>query len=139
MSHAVEGDRGLGAGILACRTHSDNAPTDGRRESLDADDDREDDQDDRKGLVVVQELYGGGEFDADAALPSFVATTLFALEGATRSAVVLGLVGAGGIGIELSVSMQLLRYDEALTIIIVIFLVVVGVERISAAIRRRVI
>lgn len=74
-----------------------------------------------------------------AALPSFVATTLFELEGATRSAVVLGLVGAGGIGIELSVSMQTLRYDEALTIILVIFAAVVGVERVSAAVRRRVI
>jgi phosphonate transport system permease protein len=74
-----------------------------------------------------------------AALPSFVATTLFALEGATRSAVVLGLVGAGGIGIELSTSIQLLNYDEALTIILIIFAVIVGVERLSATIRRRVI
>jgi phosphonate transport system permease protein len=74
-----------------------------------------------------------------AALPSFVATTLFALEGSTRSAVVLGLVGAGGIGIELAVSMQLLRYDEACTIILVIFAVVIAVEQLSAAIRRRVI
>jgi len=72
-----------------------------------------------------------------AAFPSFVATSLFALESGTRSAVVLGLVGAGGIGFELSTSMQLLRYDEALTIILVVFLVVVGVERISAAVRRR--
>ncbi len=74
-----------------------------------------------------------------AAFPSFVATTLFALESATRSAVVLGLVGAGGIGVELTTSMELMRYDEALTIIIVIFLVVVAVERTSAAIRRRII
>jgi phosphonate transport system permease protein len=72
-------------------------------------------------------------------LPSFVATTLFALESSTRSSVVLGLVGAGGIGIELSVSMQLLRYDEALTIILAIFVVVLAVERVSSAIRRRLI
>lgn len=73
-----------------------------------------------------------------AAFPSFVATTMFALELATRSAVVLGLVGAGGIGVELSTSMQLLRYDEALTIILVIFAVVIAVERLASAIRRRV-
>jgi phosphonate transport system permease protein len=72
-----------------------------------------------------------------AAFPSFVATTLFALESATRSAVVLGLVGAGGIGIELTASMELFRFDEAFTIVLVIFAVVVAVERISAAIRRR--
>lgn len=74
-----------------------------------------------------------------AAFPSFVATTLFALELATRSAVVLGLVGAGGIGVELATSMQLLRFDEALTIILVIFAVVVAVGRVSAEIRRRMI
>lgn len=74
-----------------------------------------------------------------AAFPSFVATTTYALEGAIRSAVVLGLVGAGGIGVELSVSMQLYRYDEALTIILIIFAVVITVERLSAALRRRVI
>ncbi|MEM8717567.1 MAG: phosphonate ABC transporter, permease protein PhnE, partial [Cyanobacteria bacterium P01_G01_bin.4] len=48
-------------------------------------------------------------------------------------------VGAGGIGVELQTSMQLLRYDEALTIILVIFAVVTAVERLSAAIRRAVI
>lgn len=72
-------------------------------------------------------------------LPSFVATSMFALESSTRSSVVLGLVGAGGIGIELTVSMQLLRYDEALTIIIAVFGVVVAVERLSSVIRRKLI
>jgi phosphonate transport system permease protein len=76
---------------------------------------------------------------APAALPSFVATTLFSLEGSVRSAVVLGLVGAGGIGIELATAMQLLRYEEAATIILIIFAVVIGVERVSAAIRLRVL
>jgi phosphonate transport system permease protein len=72
-------------------------------------------------------------------LPSIVATSMFALEQATRSSVVLGLVGAGGIGVELSVSMTLMRYDEALMIILAIFVVVVIVERLSAAIRRRIL
>lgn len=73
------------------------------------------------------------------ALPSFVASTLFALEASVRSAVVLGLVGAGGIGVELSTSMQLLRYDEALMVIIVIFVVVLLVEQVSSLIRRKII
>lgn len=72
-------------------------------------------------------------------LPSFVGTSMFALESAVRSSVTIGLVGAGGIGIELSVSMSLLRYDEALTIILAIFVVVLGVERLSAALRRRIL
>jgi phosphonate transport system permease protein len=72
-------------------------------------------------------------------LPSFAGTSMFALESAVRSSVTIGLVGAGGIGIELSTSMSLLRYDEALTIILAIFVVVLGVERFSAALRRRVL
>lgn len=71
--------------------------------------------------------------------PSFVATSLFSVEKAVRSAVVLGLVGAGGIGVELSASMNLFRYDQALTVILAILVVVIGVEQISAWIRKRVI
>ncbi|BBZ04163.1 phosphonate transporter PhnE [Mycolicibacterium chitae] len=74
-----------------------------------------------------------------ACLPPFVTTSMFALESSVRSSVVLGLVGAGGIGIELATSMTLLRYDEAFTIILSILLVVVAFERLSAAIRRRVL
>ena len=74
-----------------------------------------------------------------ACLPSFVTTSMFALESSARSSVVLGLVGAGGIGIELATSMTLLRYDEAATIILSILGVVVVFERVSAAIRRRVL
>jgi phosphonate transport system permease protein len=74
-----------------------------------------------------------------AAMPSFVNTSLFSLEKATRSSVVLGLVGAGGIGIELQVSMDLFRYAEASAIIIAIFGLVVAVEQCSARLRRRLI
>lgn len=74
-----------------------------------------------------------------AAMPSIVNTSLFSLEKATRSSVVLGLVGAGGIGIELQVSMDLFRYAEASAIIIAIFVLVVVVEQCSAWLRRRLI
>jgi phosphonate transport system permease protein len=50
---------------------------------------------------------------------------------------VLGLVGAGGIGIELQVSMDMFRYDEAATIILAILGLVIAVEQISAWLRRR--
>lgn len=74
-----------------------------------------------------------------AAMPSFVNTALFSLEKATRSSVVLGLVGAGGIGIELSVSMDLFRYSEASTIIIAIFILVIAVEQCSGWLRRKIL
>lgn len=70
--------------------------------------------------------------------PAWTATTMFSLEQATRSSVVLGIVGAGGIGVELTTSMSLLRYDEAATIILAIFVVVLGVERLASAVRARI-
>lgn len=74
-----------------------------------------------------------------AALPSMIATALFALEKATRSSVVLGLVGAGGIGMELKVAMDFFNYPEAATIILAIFVLVLAVEQASQALRRRII
>lgn len=73
------------------------------------------------------------------AFPSFIATALFSLEKATRSSVVLGLVGAGGIGIELKVAMDLFSYDLACTIIICVFLLVLVVERGSSWLRARIL
>jgi phosphonate transport system permease protein len=71
-----------------------------------------------------------------AAMPSMINSALFTLEKATRASVVLGLVGAGGIGIELKVAMDLFQYDQAATIIIGVFLLVLVVERLSSALRR---
>lgn len=73
-----------------------------------------------------------------AAMPSFINTGLFSLEKATRSSVVLGLVGAGGIGIELKVAMDLFEYPTAATIIICIFALVLLVERLSSRLRHRI-
>jgi phosphonate transport system permease protein len=74
-----------------------------------------------------------------AAFPSFINTSLFSLEKATRSSVVLGLVGAGGIGIELKVAMDLFDYDQAATMILCVFILVVAVEQASALLRRHII
>jgi phosphonate transport system permease protein len=71
------------------------------------------------------------------AMPSFVATSLYAVEKAIRSAVVLGLVGAGGIGVELSASIDLFKYDQACTIILLILGVVIATEQLSGLIRKR--
>lgn len=73
-----------------------------------------------------------------ATLPSFVNSSLFSLEKAVRSSVVLGLVGAGGIGVELKVSMDMFRYAEAATIILLIFAMVLIVEQVSSRIRAKI-
>ncbi len=72
-------------------------------------------------------------------LPSMINTTLFALEKAVRSSVVLGLVGAGGIGIELKVAMDMFQYDQAATIILLVFALVLAVERVSSLARARIL
>ncbi len=71
------------------------------------------------------------------AMPSMINTGLFALEKAVRSSVVLGLVGAGGIGQELEVAFSLFQYKRAATIILAIFVVVVVMEFITDRLRSR--
>ncbi|MDO9147125.1 MAG: hypothetical protein Q7U52_05585 [Hydrogenophaga sp.] len=51
----------------------------------------------------------------------------------------LGLVGAGGIGIALTVAMDLFHDDEAATLILAIFALVVSVVRLSAALRKKIL
>jgi len=73
------------------------------------------------------------------AMPSMINSSLFALEKAIRSSVVLGLVGAGGIGAELAVSMEMFRYDQAAMIVLMIFVLVFTMENLSSRARRRLI
>lgn len=74
-----------------------------------------------------------------AAMPSFITTSLFSLEKAVRSSVVLGLVGAGGIGLELKVAMDMFDYPTAATVILMIFVLVLAVERAGSFVRKRII
>ena len=74
-----------------------------------------------------------------ACLPSFTATSLFALEKSVRGSAALGLVGAGGIGVDLKVAFDLFNYDEALAIILLLLALVVAVEQGSGWIRRKLI
>ena len=71
-------------------------------------------------------------------MPSLINSSLFALEKAVRSSVVLGLVGAGGIGQELKVAFDLFQYRNASMIIIAIFLIVMVMEIITDKLRARI-
>ncbi len=95
----------------------------------------------REALAAIGATRTGLIFSAviPEALPSFVATSLFSLEKAVRGSVVLGLVGAGGIGTELRIAFDLFDYDQAATIIIAIFLLVLAVERVSDWLRKKLI
>ena len=74
-----------------------------------------------------------------ACLPSFTATSLFALEKSVRGSAALGLVGAGGIGVDLKVAFDLFNYDEALAITLMMLALVIAVEQGSGWIRRKLI
>lgn len=74
-----------------------------------------------------------------AATPAFISTSLFALEKAVRSSTILGLVGAGGIGIELKVGFDLFDYPTAMTVILMIAVVVIAIEHLSGWARTKII
>jgi phosphonate transport system permease protein len=98
-----------------------------------------------KGPAESLRATGAGRLDVvacatlPAALPAFVSTALFALEKAVRSSTILGLVGAGGIGIELKVGFDLFDYPTALTVILMIAVVVIGIETLSGHARTKII
>ena len=71
--------------------------------------------------------------------PSFINHILYYLENNFRAATVLGLVGAGGIGMELLTSMRLFKNKEVLTILIIMVVMVIIIDRFSAYIRKKVL
>jgi phosphonate transport system permease protein len=69
------------------------------------------------------------------AMPGMIATVLYRLDINLRSSTVLGIVGAGGIGFLLQQKLRSLQYDQALGIVIVIFVFITAMEFLSAAVR----
>ncbi|MBT9137900.1 MAG: Phosphate-import permease protein PhnE [Dehalococcoidia bacterium] len=72
-------------------------------------------------------------------LPTCIAFTLYVVDHCIRMATVLGIVGAGGIGLALVLSMRLFEYSEAAAIIIVIFITISLLDKLSNYLRRRII
>ena len=72
-------------------------------------------------------------------LPAYVAYALYVFELNIRASVVLGLVGAGGIGRVLEAQRQFFKFDRILGILVLIFVVVWIVDQISVALRKRLV
>lgn len=72
-------------------------------------------------------------------LPEFASNVLYRFEINLRAATVLGLVGAGGIGLPLIQRIQFRRWEEVSMILIVIVVVVIVVDAISSRIRRQLV
>ena len=72
------------------------------------------------------------------AAPLLTSYTLLLFEGNVRGATILGLVGAGGIGLELTTAMRMYDYGHLSAIIICIIVLVTLIDQGSALIRRRI-
>jgi phosphonate transport system permease protein len=72
------------------------------------------------------------------AAPLLVSYTLLLFEGNVRGATILGLVGAGGIGLELTTAMRMYDYGHLSAIIICIIVLVTAIDQGSALIRKRI-
>jgi phosphonate transport system permease protein len=69
-------------------------------------------------------------------LPSLFGIALYRLDENMRSSLVLGFVGAGGLGFELLTAMNLFQYRTVSLLLLVTFVLVIAAERLSAALRR---
>ncbi len=71
--------------------------------------------------------------------PVMLAQALYFFESNTRSASILGVVGAGGIGLQIAERIRVRHWDEVAFIIILMILTVAAIDWISGRIRRRLI
>ena len=71
--------------------------------------------------------------------PAFWSIALFRWDINVRESAVLGLVGAGGIGMALDSALNLFQWDRVATILVAIFAVVIVAEIVVTAIRRRIL
>jgi len=85
---------------------------------------------------------GGGRLHAffygvlPVALPELVSYSVYRWECAIRASVVMGFVGAGGLGQQMELSMRMLEGGEVVTMLIVFFALVLLADAISALLRK---
>ncbi|WP_411558805.1 phosphonate ABC transporter, permease protein PhnE [Plantibacter sp. MPB07] len=97
-----------------------------------------------RGPMVAMEAVGASKRQVvqygvlPQAAPLLVSYTLLLFEGNVRGATILGLVGAGGIGLELTTAMRMYDYGHLSAIIICIIVLVTAIDQGSALIRRRI-
>ena len=97
-----------------------------------------------RGPVIAMEAVGASKRQLvqyaviPQSAPMLVSYTLLLFEGNVRGATILGLVGAGGIGLELTTAMKTYNYGHLSAIIICIVVLVTVIDQASALIRRRI-
>ncbi len=129
---------GLGAtaGILAVALHSAGSLGKLLAESIEALDMRPIDAVRATGARPVQVFFFGVR---PAALPQFVSQLMYVWEFNLRDSTILGLVGAGGLGLLLSEAMSLFQWGRLATLLIAIVLMVTVFDALSRAVRERIV
>src|ERR1700689_1667822 len=96
------------------------------------------------GPVEALTLTGAGRLQVlshavvPGVLPSLLGIGLFRFDENLRSSLVLGFVGAGGIGFQLLTAMNLFQYRTVSLLLIITFALVACAERVSAYLRSKV-
>lgn len=97
-----------------------------------------------RGPIVAMESVGASKRQIiqyailPQAMPMLTSYTLLLFEGNVRGATILGLVGAGGIGLELTTAMNRYDYAHLAAMVICIIILVTAIDQISAIIRRKI-
>lgn len=96
------------------------------------------------GPVEALTLTGAGRLQVfthavvPGVLPSLLGISLYRFDENLRSSLVLGFVGAGGIGFRLLTAMNLFQYQTVSLLLLATFVLVMAAERGSALLRRQV-
>ena len=72
-------------------------------------------------------------------LPAFFGITVFRWDINIRESTILGLVGAGGIGLQMQASLNVLAWPQVTMIFVIILVTVVFSEWVSAKVRHAII
>jgi phosphonate transport system permease protein len=72
-------------------------------------------------------------------LPVLAGQILYFIESNTRSATIIGIVGAGGIGLQLAEQIRVLEWQKVSTLILMILVAVAAIDFVSNRLRRAII
>ncbi|MEO0202367.1 MAG: phosphonate ABC transporter, permease protein PhnE [candidate division WOR-3 bacterium] len=129
---------GIGAlpGVLAISLFSFGIITKLLSEDIDAVDMNQLEGVESTGANRIQIIYFG---IVPQILPNFISYALYTFEVNVRVSVVLGLVGAGGIGQILIENIRLMNYEKVSMIVFITFLAVLVIDYISEKVREKLI
>jgi phosphonate transport system permease protein len=96
-----------------------------------------------RGPIDAARITGAGQTKVvvftvlPAALPNLASTSLYMWEANVRVSTVLGLVGAGGIGMEIKNSIDILNFSRLFTLTVIVLAMVTIIDALSSWLRRR--